>query len=143
MFIRIVCARNARQEWSGYNWVCSHQSPFVSFPPLLALPSPPTSLSRGLNLSSAPLHTTHSTEYTVHSTHCYTLLLSTHSTHSTHNVTPLQTWGNILSQRWRGSEEHQGEISDPHMRGFGVRGLGGAKQTMSNQHHQIRRFGLR
>ena len=130
--IRIVCARNARQEWSGYNWVCSHQSPFVSILPSLA-PSPGGLICPLLRYT---VHTTHSTEYTVHITHCYTV-------HTAHSVTPLQTWGNILSQRWRGSEEHQGEISDPHMRGFGVRGLGGAKQTMSNQHHQIRRFGLR
>ena len=62
--VGIVCARNARQEWSGYNWVCSHQSPFVSILPSLA-PSPG-------GLICPPLHTTHYTQYTQYTVHIVT-----------------------------------------------------------------------
>ena len=88
---------------SGYNWVCSHQSPFVSIPPptlpLQVPPTPPLPPSPGGLICPLLRNTQYSVDFTD---------------------------GGEYSLLWRGSEQHQGEVNpSPHMRGFWVRGLGG------------------
>ena len=145
------CTRRPdKRSSSGYNWVCSHQSPFVSILPSLA-PSPGGLICPLLRYT---LHTVLSTQYT--------LLHSEHITHSTHS-TQCYTIANLgeyplpaVEGKWRASRR---DLGSPHerIRGERIRSRQTNNEqptspnkeiwpqmiTWETQHCQIRRFGLR